>query len=162
MDQVVRHRFEGPAVVAGQPEDRQGMAVQLGAITFMAAKTIRVLISSQEVHKAVAVGLRDDRSSCHRGAAAVALDEAGGGKPQVRVSVAIHKNVVRQDCQIIERTAHGQKCGLEDSEPVDFIHTGCSDTNALCDFGNFPGKPFTLAGSQFFGVIEFIQKSGID
>ena len=61
----------------------------------------------------------------------VAIDYGGFGKGASGYPGAIHENAVGRDAKPLNGAAHGQICGLQDIDAVDFLSRRLA--NAMCD-----------------------------
>src|SRR5690242_20615439 len=110
----------------------------LGAISFMAVKTIKRKPFVQSAHFGISRGFCQNRSGRNLRHQAIASDYGGYRIFQSRTVRSIHEHPARLERQAFDSTLHCEQAGLENVQAIDFPD-GC-DTDC-------PSKRMSLDGN---------------
>ena len=125
-----------------------------GGIALVLLQTVAGVLLRQAQHHPVPADLGQDGGRRNGSAAGIPFDDGPGLQPQAGVAVAIHQRKLRLGGKHLHRPAHGQKGGLQDVEPVDFLRAGVGDAIAESPAGDFCKESLAFFLAELFGIIE--------
>src|SRR6266540_3628093 len=140
--------------MAREAERRERGEVVGGAVALVARPGVRRMTGRQELHQAIAHGLRDHRRRGDRVTVHVAIHDRIMRAPKLRTGQTVHEDEGGLEPESGQRAPHGEDRRPPDVQAVDLAHARGAHADGERAGPHYQGQPAALRGGQELRVAQ--------